>query len=79
MEAKDITNDLDLLGDWLDAKGYGEEAGLCTKAMDLINKQSEEIEKQKRRIDLFKNTRNEQAFDKLLKAYEEIERLKNDR
>jgi len=34
----DITNGLDLLGDWLDAKGYGEEAGLCTRAMDEINK-----------------------------------------
>ena len=34
----DITGDLDLLGDWLDAKGYTEEAGLCTRAMDEINK-----------------------------------------
>ena len=34
----DITGDLDLLGDWLDAKGYTEEAGLCTLAMDEINK-----------------------------------------
>ena len=33
----DITHDLDLLGDWLDAKGYTEEAGLCTRAMDEIN------------------------------------------
>ena len=34
----DITGGLDLLGDWLDAKGYTEEAGLCTRAMDEINK-----------------------------------------
>lgn len=34
----DITGDLDLLGDWLDAKGYTEEAGLCTRAMDEINR-----------------------------------------
>ena len=34
----DITEGLDLLGDWLDAKGYTEEAGLCTRAMDEINK-----------------------------------------
>ena len=27
----DLTGDLDLLGDWLDAKGFGEEAGLCTR------------------------------------------------
>jgi hypothetical protein len=37
-----ITGDLDLLGDWLDAKGYTEEAGLCTRAMDEINKLREE-------------------------------------
>ena len=36
--SEDITGDLDLLGDWLDAKGYTEEAGLCTRAMDEINK-----------------------------------------
>ena len=39
----DLTGGLDLLGDWLDAKGYGEEAGLCTKAMDTINRQSARI------------------------------------
>ncbi len=39
----DITGGLDLLGDWLDAKGYAEEAGLCTKAMDLIHKQDARI------------------------------------
>lgn len=39
----EITEWLDLLGDWLDAKGYGEEAGICTKTMDFIHKQSEEI------------------------------------
>lgn len=37
-DAHDITGGLDLLGDWLDAKGYTEEAGLCTKAMDEINR-----------------------------------------
>lgn len=35
----DLTGDLDLLGDWLDAKGYGEEAGLCTRVMDYMHKQ----------------------------------------
>ena len=39
----DITEGLDLLGDWLDAKGYTEEAGLCTRAMDFIHKQGDEI------------------------------------
>lgn len=34
----DITEGLDLLGDFLDAKGYTEEAGLCTRAMDEINR-----------------------------------------
>lgn len=38
MKSEDITGGLDLLGDWLDAKGYTEEAGLCTKAMDEINR-----------------------------------------
>lgn len=37
MKSEDITGGLDLLGDWLDAKGFTEEAGLCTKAMDEIN------------------------------------------
>ena len=37
-DAKTICHDLDLLGDWLDAKGYTEEAGLCTRAMDEINR-----------------------------------------
>ena len=40
----EITEGLDLLGDWLDAKGYTEEAGLCTKAMDEINRLREEID-----------------------------------
>ena len=35
----DLTGNLDLLGDWLDAKGYGEEAGLCTRVMDHMHKQ----------------------------------------
>jgi len=42
MKSEDITGGLDLLGDWLDAKGYTEEAGLCTKAMDEINALREE-------------------------------------
>ena len=37
----DLTGDLDLLGDWLDAKGYGEEAGLCTRVMDHMHKQAD--------------------------------------
>ena len=39
----DLTGDLDLLGDWLDAKGYGEEAGLCTRVMDHMHKQDARI------------------------------------
>jgi hypothetical protein len=39
----EYTRDLDLLGDWLDAKGYTEEAGLCTKAMDEINRLREAL------------------------------------
>jgi hypothetical protein len=39
----DLTHDLDLLGDWLDAKGYTEEAGLITRSMDYMHKQSEKI------------------------------------
>ena len=46
-EEYEITGGLDLLGDWLDAKGCTEEAGLCTRAMDFIHKQAEEIEKLK--------------------------------
>ena len=41
-EDEEILQGLDLLGDWLDAKGYTEEAGLCTRAMDEINKLREE-------------------------------------
>ena len=40
---EDLTGDLDLLGDWLDAKGYGEEAGLCTRVMDHMHKQDARI------------------------------------
>ena len=36
--SSEITEGLDLLGDFLDAKGYTEEAGLCTRAMDEINR-----------------------------------------
>ena len=34
----DITGDLDLLGDWLVAKGYTEELAFARRAMDEINK-----------------------------------------
>ena len=34
----DITGDLDLLGDWLAAKGYTEELAFARRAMDEINK-----------------------------------------
>ena len=40
---EDLTGDLDLLGDWLDAKGYTEEAGLCTRVMDHMHKQAARI------------------------------------
>ena len=40
---EDLTGGLDLLGDWLDAKGYGEEAGLCTRVMDHMHKQDARI------------------------------------
>ena len=39
----DLTSGLDLLGDWLDAKGYTEEAGLCTRVMDYMHKQDKRI------------------------------------
>jgi hypothetical protein len=39
----EYTRNLDLLGDWLDAKGYGEEAGLCTRVMDHMHKQDARI------------------------------------
>lgn len=34
----EITGDLDLLGDWLAAKGYTEELAFARRAMDEINK-----------------------------------------
>ena len=43
-DTKTICHDVDLLGDWLDAKGYTEEAGLCLRVLDLIHKQEKEIE-----------------------------------
>lgn len=49
-EENDITHDLDLLGDWLDAKGYTEEAGLCTRAMELIHRQAQDYERLNREI-----------------------------
>lgn len=42
----------------------------------LIEKQKDDIEKLHRRIDLFKNTRNEQVFEKLMQAYEDNGKLK---
>lgn len=39
-EDEEILQGLDLLGDWLDAKGYTEEAGLCTRSMGFIHKQT---------------------------------------
>lgn len=49
----------------------------------IIREDTEEIlrlraenEKLQRRIHLFKNTRNEQVFEKLMKAHEEIEKLR---
>ena len=39
----DLTHDLDLLGDWLDGRGYTEEAGLCTRVMDHMHKQDARI------------------------------------
>ncbi len=39
----EYTRNLDLLGDWLDAKGYGEEAGLITRSMDYMHKQAARI------------------------------------
>ena len=39
----DLTGGLDLLGDWLDAKGYSEEAGLCTRVMDYIHRLEAQI------------------------------------
>jgi len=39
----EYTRDLDLLGDWLDAKGYTEEAGLITRSMDFMHAQARRI------------------------------------
>ena len=39
----EYTRNLDLLGDWLDAKGYTEEAGLITRSMDYMHKQAARI------------------------------------
>lgn len=44
-DANTICHDVDLLGDWLDAKGYTEEAGLCLRVLGLIHAQAEENEK----------------------------------
>ena len=40
-DCADLSGGLDLLGDWLDAKGYTEEAGLCTRVMDHMHKQAD--------------------------------------
>ena len=52
MKSEDITGGLDLLGDWLDAKGYTEEAGLCTRAMDEINRLRDELADMRERCKL---------------------------
>jgi hypothetical protein len=39
----EYTRNLDLLGDWLDAKGYTEEAGLITRSMDFMHAQARRI------------------------------------
>lgn len=44
-DANTICHDVDLLGDWLDAKGYTEEAGLCLRVLGLIHEQEAENEK----------------------------------
>lgn len=44
-DANTICHDVDLLGDWLDAKGFTEEAGLCLRVLGLIHERDEEIEK----------------------------------
>ena len=44
-DSASILHDLDLLDDWLNAKGYGEEAGLVLRAMTLINAQARELRK----------------------------------
>lgn len=44
-DANTICHDVDLLGDWLSAKGYTEEAGLCLRVLGLIHEQAEENEK----------------------------------
>jgi len=49
---------------------------LHDEAADEIERLRAENEKLLRRIHLFKNTRNEQVFEKLMKANEEIERLR---
>ena len=48
----DLTGGLDLLGDWLDAKGYGEEAGLCTRVMDHMHKQDAYISELRKEADM---------------------------
>jgi len=47
-DANTICHDVDLLGDWLDSRGYTEEAGLCLRVLGLIHEQAEENEKTKR-------------------------------
>ena len=44
-DANTICHDVDLLGDWLDSRGYTEEAGLCLRVLGLIHEQAEENEK----------------------------------
>lgn len=60
-DANTICHDVDLLGDWLDARGYTEEAGLCLRVLGLIHEQAEEIEKLRT-----KNKELEKEANKLL-------------
>lgn len=48
----DILHDLDLLDDWLSAKGYADEAGLVFRAFTLIHEQEKKIEKQRAALNL---------------------------
>lgn len=43
------------------------------KLADLAKQAVKELERQRRRINLMKNTRNEQLFKKLMDAYEQLE------
>jgi predicted nuclease with TOPRIM domain len=48
----EYTRDLDLLGDWLDEKGYTEEAGLITRSMDFMHEQARRIAELRKEADM---------------------------